>query len=170
MKKRKKREVHTPEFKENAVRLSKELNNRAQAARQLDISYMTLTSWVNLSEEISNKELQNISKVKIHLENLTLAGINRVEEFQKILEGILESASDDGITTFAVESEEFKEEISHLNELNNIFTEPRLSELKSVVEVNNEISVYIKSKFLDNPIINVVNRLRDNLSCVMLVT
>lgn len=50
-----KRRKHSPEFKERAVRLARDLGNTAQAARELDIGYSLLCSWLKLAETANSK-------------------------------------------------------------------------------------------------------------------
>ncbi len=51
MKKTPKRKTYTAEFKENAVKRALENGNRSLVARQLNISYTILTSWIALAKK-----------------------------------------------------------------------------------------------------------------------
>lgn len=50
-----KRRKHTPEFKERAVRLARDLGNAAQAARELGIGYSLLCSWMKTGETAASR-------------------------------------------------------------------------------------------------------------------
>ena len=45
-----KRRKHDPKFKERAVELARSLGNNAQAARELNIGYSLLCSWIKAAE------------------------------------------------------------------------------------------------------------------------
>jgi transposase-like protein len=51
----KKRKKHDPKFKERAVQLSKELGNVAAAAKELNLGYSLLHSWIRAADAASAK-------------------------------------------------------------------------------------------------------------------
>jgi len=50
-----KRRKHEPKFKERAVELARSLGNNAQAARELNVGYSLLCSWIKAAEVAGTK-------------------------------------------------------------------------------------------------------------------
>jgi transposase len=50
-----KRRRHAPEFKERAVKLARDLGNTAAAARELNLGYSLLQSWIAAAETAAAK-------------------------------------------------------------------------------------------------------------------
>lgn len=50
-----KRRNHSPEFKERAVKLARDLGNAAQAARELGVGYSLLCSWMKAEKTAASQ-------------------------------------------------------------------------------------------------------------------
>jgi transposase len=67
-----KRRRHSPEFKERAVKLARDLGNNAQAARELGIGYSLLSSWIKSGEAaaVQGKSLTLVLEERAELQRL----------------------------------------------------------------------------------------------------
>lgn len=85
-----KRRKHDPEFKERAVALARSLGNNAAAARELNIGYSLLGSWLRSAEaaEAKGKGLALDLEEKAELRRLRKQVADQAEELEIIKKAV----------------------------------------------------------------------------------
>lgn len=92
-----KRRKHSPEFKERAVKLARDLGNVAQAARELGIGYSLLGSWITSAgqAEAKGKGLALAIEEKAELRHLRKLVASQAQEIAIIKKAVAYFATDE---------------------------------------------------------------------------